>query len=64
MTFDKKQTVREIAISNPATLRVFEDFGIVYCCGGKRPLLAACAVAKAPIGARGFAYPACWLGPA
>jgi regulator of cell morphogenesis and NO signaling len=49
MTFDKNQTVREIAISNPATVRVFENFGIDYCCGGKRPLLDACAMANAPI---------------
>ncbi len=49
MTFDKNQTVREIAINNPATVRVFENFGIDYCCGGKRPLHEACARANAPI---------------
>ena len=38
MTFDKSQTVREIAIQNPASIRLFEDLGIDYCCGGKRPL--------------------------
>ncbi len=37
MTFDKSQTVREIAITNPAAVRIFENFGIDYCCGGKRP---------------------------
>jgi regulator of cell morphogenesis and NO signaling len=36
------QTVREIAIHNPATVRVFESLGIDYCCGGKRPLAEAC----------------------
>ena len=49
MTFDKNQTVREIAINNPAAVRVFENFGIDYCCGGKRPLHEACARANAPI---------------
>ena len=36
-------TVREIAIENPASIRVFEKFGIDYCCGGRKPLTAACA---------------------
>src|SRR5215469_10812617 len=49
MAIDKNQTVREIAINNPASVRVFEDFGIDYCCGGKRPILEACASANAPI---------------
>ena len=37
------QTVREIATENPATVRVFEKYGIEYCCGGKVPLADACA---------------------
>ncbi len=49
MKFDKNQTVREIAINNPATVRVFENFGIDYCCGGKRPLEEACERANARI---------------
>ena len=49
MTFDKNQPVREIAINNPASVRIFENFGIDYCCGGKRPLDEACARANAPI---------------
>jgi regulator of cell morphogenesis and NO signaling len=49
MTFDKNQTVREIAINNPASVRVLENFGIDYCCGGKRRLDEACASANAPI---------------
>jgi regulator of cell morphogenesis and NO signaling len=36
------QTVREIALENPATIRVFEKFGIDYCCGGRKPLADAC----------------------
>jgi regulator of cell morphogenesis and NO signaling len=35
-------TVREIALENPASLRVFEKFGIDYCCGGRKPLAQAC----------------------
>lgn len=37
------QTVREIALENPASIRVFESFGIDYCCGGRVPLQDACA---------------------
>jgi regulator of cell morphogenesis and NO signaling len=37
------QTVRDIATENPATVRVFEKYGIEYCCGGKVPLADACA---------------------
>lgn len=35
-------TVREIALENPAAIRVFEKFGIDYCCGGRKPLAQAC----------------------
>jgi regulator of cell morphogenesis and NO signaling len=36
------KTVREIALENPATIRVFEKYGIDYCCGGRKPLSEAC----------------------
>jgi regulator of cell morphogenesis and NO signaling len=36
------QTVREIALQEPASMRVFERFGIDYCCGGRKPLEEAC----------------------
>jgi regulator of cell morphogenesis and NO signaling len=36
-------TVRDIALENPAAIRVFEKFGIDYCCGGRKPLAEACA---------------------
>ena len=36
------QTVREIALENSACIRVFEKFGIDYCCGGRKPLAEAC----------------------
>jgi regulator of cell morphogenesis and NO signaling len=37
------QTVREIALEQPTAIRVFEKFGIDYCCGGRKPLADACA---------------------
>jgi len=39
--FAEKQ-VREIAVEHPSTVRVFERFGIDYCCGGKKSLRQAC----------------------
>lgn len=41
-----EKTVREIAIENPASMRVFESLGIDYCCGGKTPLSEACSRAR------------------
>ena len=38
-----KQTVREIAQKQPTSIRVFEKFGIEYCCGGGERLIEACA---------------------
>lgn len=43
------QTVREIALERPASVRVFEKFGIDYCCGGHRPLESACAEKGVPL---------------
>jgi regulator of cell morphogenesis and NO signaling len=43
-TLDK--TVREIAVENPDSIRVFESLGIDYCCGGKTPLSEACSRAN------------------
>lgn len=42
------QTVREIAIRRPASVRIFESLGIDYCCGGRRSLREACERAKVP----------------
>jgi regulator of cell morphogenesis and NO signaling len=36
------KTVREVAVENSAATRVFEKFGIDYCCGGNQPLEQAC----------------------
>jgi regulator of cell morphogenesis and NO signaling len=38
-----EKTVREIAVENPASIRVFETLGIDYCCGGKKSLADACS---------------------
>lgn len=45
MTPDVNTTVRELALAMPQATRVFEKLGIDYCCGGKRSLEEACAVA-------------------
>jgi regulator of cell morphogenesis and NO signaling len=37
------RTVRDIALAAPATTRIFEEFHIDYCCGGKRSVADACA---------------------
>jgi regulator of cell morphogenesis and NO signaling len=44
------QTVREIALEQPASIRVFEQFGIDYCCGGRIPLDEACARKNVALG--------------
>ena len=44
-----EKTVREIALENPSSIRVFESLGIDYCCGGKRSLSDACANADIDI---------------
>ena len=36
------KTVRELAVENPAATRIFEKFGIDYCCGGSQSLEQAC----------------------
>jgi regulator of cell morphogenesis and NO signaling len=35
-------TVGQLVAERPARARVFERFGIDYCCGGKKPLTQAC----------------------
>src|SRR4051794_33147302 len=45
MHLSTNKTVRELALEIPAATRVFEKMGIDYCCGGKRSLDDACAVA-------------------
>jgi regulator of cell morphogenesis and NO signaling len=42
MQVTETKTVAEIAAGSLAAVRVFERFGIDYCCGGKRPLDEVC----------------------
>jgi regulator of cell morphogenesis and NO signaling len=42
MALAENTTVAEMAASSLAAVRVFEKFGIDYCCGGKRPLADVC----------------------
>lgn len=41
------KTVREIALELPITTRIFEEFHIDYCCGGRKMFLDACRNAGA-----------------
>lgn len=45
------QTVRDIALEQPSSIRVFEHFGIDYCCGGRKPLGEACAAGNVEVDA-------------
>jgi regulator of cell morphogenesis and NO signaling len=45
------QTVREIALEQPSSIRVFEHYGIDYCCGGRKPLAEACAAGQIEVDA-------------
>jgi regulator of cell morphogenesis and NO signaling len=42
MGIDTERTVAEIALERPQAAAVFEKLGIDYCCGGRKPLAAAC----------------------
>ena len=39
----EQTTLRSIALEQPATIRVFENLHLDYCCGGNRALSTACA---------------------
>lgn len=45
---DEQRTVAELVTERPARARVFERYGIDYCCGGQRPLREA-AVARGAV---------------
>jgi regulator of cell morphogenesis and NO signaling len=42
MSVTETVTVAEIATQQPSSIRVFQRFGIDFCCGGKRPLHVVC----------------------
>lgn len=42
MQLTESRTIAEIAANSLAAVRVFEKYGIDYCCGGKRPLADVC----------------------
>src|ERR1035437_9732271 len=41
-TMTSETTVGEIVRAVPARSRIFENLGIDYCCGGKKPLVEGC----------------------
>jgi regulator of cell morphogenesis and NO signaling len=41
-TITRESLVGEIATAQPASIRVFQKYGIDFCCGGKRPLADVC----------------------
>jgi len=49
MSVNPAKTVRELAVEIPNATRVFEKFGIDYCCGGKKSLDEACSAASLPV---------------
>jgi len=60
----RTRTVRDIALENSASIRVFEHFGIDYCCGGRKPLEDACAASQIEVDAVIAALEAAALQPA
>ena len=49
MNISDTTTVRDLATGIPGAKRVFENFGIDYCCGGHRTLVDACREASLPV---------------
>ncbi len=43
MEITSQSTVSEVATHVPATVRIFQQHEIDFCCGGKRPIADACA---------------------
>jgi len=46
MEIGAKTRVADVASEHPATIRVFQKYGIDFCCGGKRPLDEVCREMK------------------
>src|SRR5262249_10988971 len=49
MNISDTATIRDLAAGVPGATRVFETFGIDYCCGGHRTLVDACREASLPV---------------
>jgi len=49
MQLDATRTIRELATEIPNATRIFEKFGIDYCCGGSKLLKDACRQANIPV---------------
>src|SRR5262245_10952852 len=49
MNISDTNTVRDLAAGIPGATRVFENFGIDYCCGGQRTLADACQISSLPV---------------
>ncbi|HJT24582.1 MAG TPA: DUF542 domain-containing protein, partial [bacterium] len=49
MPIEMTKTVGEIAVEFPASIPVFEELNIDYCCGGNRSLKDACSLAGIPV---------------
>src|SRR5215471_825339 len=49
MNLDATRTVRDLATEIPNATRIFEKFGIDYCCGGSKSLQDACRQANIPV---------------
>jgi len=49
MAVTTEKTIKDLVLENPAATRVFEKFGIDYCCGGDKSLEQACREANLPM---------------
>jgi regulator of cell morphogenesis and NO signaling len=50
MDISSETRVADVATEYPGTIRVFQRYGIDFCCGGKRALSEACDEAKVDLG--------------
>lgn len=46
LSLSPETRIADVATANPATIKVFQRFGIDFCCGGKRPLGEVCEEKK------------------